>query len=134
MSKSTDRTEAIETLRKLLPPGSVVYTSLRGVARSGMTRWIDVHAIIDNEPRWLGGYVARATGYNLDDRKQGLRVSGCGMDMGYHVVNTLSAILYPEGFTCIGEGCPSNDHSNGDRDYAPHEHKSGDYALKHRWL
>lgn len=32
----------------------------------------------------------------------------------------ISRVLYPQGFGCIGEGCPSNDHSNGDRDYTPH--------------
>lgn len=37
-------------------------------------------------------------------------------------------------FECIGHGCPSNDHCNGDRDYTPHHHNSGGYALKHRWL
>lgn len=30
--------------------------------------------------------------------------------------------------------CPSNDHSNGDRDYTQHHHSSGGYALSHRWL
>lgn len=30
--------------------------------------------------------------------------------------------------------CHSNDHSNGDRDYSPHHHSSGGYALAQRWL
>lgn len=30
--------------------------------------------------------------------------------------------------------CGSNDHSNGDRDYSPHHHSSGGYALRQEWL
>jgi hypothetical protein len=47
------------------------------------------------------------------------------MDMGFHVVYNLSSALYRGGFGCIGDKpvrCPSNDHSNGDRDYTPHMH------------
>ena len=54
--------------------------------------------------------------------------------MGFAVIYELSQALFPKGFECIGEKCPSNDHSNGDRDYTPHHHNSGGYALKHRWM
>lgn len=40
--------------------------------------------------------------------------------MGFHVVYGLARTLWPDGYGCIGEHCPSNDHSNGDRDYTPH--------------
>ena len=57
------------------------------------------------------------------------------MEMGFSLVYTLSSTLYPEGFKCIGYGrCPSNDHRNGDRDYSPHQHDSGGYAINHEWL
>ena len=105
----------------------------------------------DGSPRvWAYGWnAAKALGYTMDRDREGLRVSGCGMDMGFHVVYSLSRVLYPDGFECIGEGCPSNDHSNGDRDYtphlnggkAPHEpgyvahwHSNGGYALRQRWV
>ena len=35
---------------------------------------------------------------------------------------------------CIGAGCPSNDHINGDRNHTPHLHESGGYALRQRWI
>jgi hypothetical protein len=41
-------------------------------------------------------------------------------------------VLWPDGWTCIGEKCPSNDHFNGDRNYEPHLHKSGAYAITKR--
>ena len=65
---------------------------------------------------------------------EGVPVSGCGMDMGFQIVYCLSSALYPDGFDCIGKDCLANDHFNGDRDYTPHRHNDGGYALKQRWL
>jgi hypothetical protein len=50
------------------------------------------------------------------------------MDMGFALVHELSGRLYPDGFGCLGERCPSNDHRNGDRDYTPHDPHAGDSA------
>jgi len=139
-AKETERQDAIEELRKVLRPGDTVYTILRHVSRSGMTRGIDVYRMADKQPVWITGYVGKAIGQPQSfkdwNNSYGLRISGCGMDMGFHVVNTLSYILFPDSFECIGEGCPANDHVNGDRDYTPHMHSkgAGAYALKHEWL
>jgi hypothetical protein len=61
------------------------------------------------------------------------------MDTGFHLVYNLGYVLFPLGFECTGcdeppNLCPSNDHSNGDRDYAPHNHKDGGYALRSQWI
>jgi hypothetical protein len=125
--------ECRERLQSLIKPGDTVYCVLRHVSRSGMMRVIDLHIIKDGEPVWIGRTVADFLGYSYKDN--GLRVTGCGMDMGFAVVYELSHKLFPDGFGCIGKNCPSNDHSNGDRDYTPgHPHTSGGYALKHRWI
>lgn len=133
-----DRDAAKDALRELVPPGTTVYTILRHVSRSGMSRRIDLYVIQDGESRWLSGYYKTAEG--ITNRKyEAITVQGCGMDMGYHLVYNLSRMLYPDGFTCVGDGspstcCPSNDHSNGDRDHTPHLHRDGGYALRQRWL
>lgn len=136
-----ERDEAIARLRELLPPGSIVTTVLRHVSRSGMQRSIScVIASPDGPdrnqaiPHDIDYWVRHATGLPFDRNHGGLKVNGCGMDMGFHLVYSLSRILYRDTFTCIGERCPSNDHSNGDRDYSPHTHSDGGYALRHRWL
>ena len=48
-----DRQEAIEHLRTMLQPGDTVYTVLRNVSRSGMSRGIDLYMIQDNKPVWI---------------------------------------------------------------------------------
>lgn len=131
-----ERAEAIERLRAAMPPGSTVYTQLQHVSRSGMMRHISVRTSLEGLHDWD---VAAAVGYSLAPR-EGIKVSGAGMDMGFHLIYNLSYVLYPDGFDCVaaelpiherGRTCPSNDHSN--REHNLH-HKDGGYALKQRWL
>lgn len=121
--------DSLEYLAGLLQPGDTVLTVLKHVSRSGTNRKI---ATIFKDQN-ISGYVADAVDMKWTD-DGAVSVSGCGMDMGFHLVYNLSSALFPQGFICIGENCPSNDHSNGDRDYTPHHHHDGGYALKQRWL
>lgn len=132
--------KSIAHLRSLLKPGDTVYTTLRHVSRSGMNRRItlcvgDGKAVTNitwHAAHALGDPIKNRAGYVQD---VGISVSGCGMDMGFNLVYNLSRVLFPQGFDCIGERCPSNDHSNGDRNHAPHKHTGdGGYALRHAWL
>lgn len=140
-AQQTETAQNIETLRAMIPAGTTVYTILRNVSSSGMSRNIDVYVMIDNEPRWISGYVRDIL--EMPEAKDGsIRVGGCGMDMGVSLVYGLSRRLFPDGFDCIGEhdnyyrDCPSNDHSNIRRDNPelPKHHSDGGYALKHRWM
>lgn len=69
---------------------------------------------------WYSYNIVKAGIGSWDDKREAIRVGGVGMDMGFHIVYELGAILFPDGFGCTGEGCRSSDHSNGDRDYTPH--------------
>lgn len=139
-AQKAEQDAAIERLRGMLKPGDTLHTVLRHVSASGMTRSIDVYKLTwdferaQPDRQWLSRLVATATDTRFDEKREAVSVGGAGMDMGFHLVYSLSYRLYPDGFTCIGERCPSNDHSNGDRDYSPHHHNSGGYALRHEWL
>jgi hypothetical protein len=132
MSKSAreeKRAEAIRDLRKMLKPGDTVYTVLRHVSASGMTRGIDLYIIRKNVPVWITAYVGHAidSPQSLKDwrEQRGLRVQGCGMDMGFHVVYSLGCALFPKGFKVEGRG------RNGDT--SGHDNDGG-YALNQKWL
>lgn len=142
-AQQAERQEAIDQLREWIKPGDTVYTILTHVSRSGMQRQIRVlvpyhradGSIDFLHPNYsvsqaLGWPQATRNGRRLD----GIKVDGAGMDMGFHLVYSLGRVLFGDGWTCIGEGCPSNDHTNGDRNYQPHPHGDGGYALKQRWL
>lgn len=115
-----DIDEALERTRKLCPPGKTIYTVLEHVSASGMTRWIKCYTIDGDELAFLSGYIETLTGYMRDKTgpRDGNKIAGCGMDMGYAIVYDLGRKLYPN-------GAPGTD---------PHALRDGGYALKHRWL
>lgn len=140
-AKEKDRQERIEKLREIVKPGDTVYTLLRHVSRSGMYRVISLYVMKDNAPVWLDGYAAPLLeGY--DERHEGCKAGGCGMDMGFHLVYNLSYALYPT-YPCQIKirpneyrPCASPDHVNRGREEwesGDREHRDG-YALKHQWM
>ena len=72
-----------------------LYTSLKHVSSSGMSRDMKVLAVVDGQIRDVTWYVSKIIG-TLKERngQRVIRVGGCGMDMGFHVVYTVSAVLY----------------------------------------
>lgn len=138
VGKQKLRETAIGRLREMLKPGDTVYSVLRNVSRSGMSRQIDFYVIESDSatggtrPFCISGWVAEALDYPTADFGA-LKVGGCGMDMGFAVVYALAGTLYPYGFACIGKDkrCPSNDHSNREHHKI---HKDGGYALRHSWV
>ena len=117
-------TEAREQLLAMLKPGSTVWTVVKHVARSGMSRHISCYVIQGADIRWIDGYVAKVTGYPVDREREALRVGGCGMDRGFEVVYDLGYRLWPKGDGATVTG------RNGDT--APET--DGGYLLHQRWL
>lgn len=133
--KEQERNEAIERLKSMLKPGQTVYTVLRHVSASGMSRRIDVYTFNkDGSKNYLSYNVAKALGYTLTD--DGIRVGGTGMDMGFHLVYTLSRTLFRDGFRCTGKNCVANDHFNEGtpRDGKRKHRGDGGYALRQEWI
>ncbi len=128
--------EARATLREHIKPGATIYTSLQHVSSDGMSRRIRVYVVRDGRIWDITWWTANACGFRYNTKHEALVVGGAGMDMGYHVAYSLASALYRGHFTCIGEGCPSNDHVNGDpKGYeVGHEHTDGGYSLRHSWL
>jgi hypothetical protein len=141
--QKAEQQDACAKLREWIKPGDTVYTILDHVSRSGMSREIRVlipytrdDGTIDFlHPNYL---VSQALGWRQSSRgggrRDGIVIGGCGMDMGFHLVFTLSRVLFRGAFECIGDKCPANDHVNGDRDRTPHKHSDAGYALRQRWL
>jgi hypothetical protein len=165
--QQTERQDAIARLRDWIKPGDTVYTILDHVSASGMSRAIRVvlptiaGATLESavpgsqstdyirrdslsieflHPNWAVGKALGLRHWKRDGREQdALVVGGGGMDMGFHLVNSLSYALYGDGYQCLGKGrCPSNYHVNHRLSTDGPEsfdlrHTDG-YALRHRWL
>jgi hypothetical protein len=90
-----------------------------------MSRRIHCYISRKGEIYDITGYVALVLGYRRHDRDGGFSVGGCGMDMGFHVVHTLSYALH--GYA--GAGWRGKvDESNRLSAIRP------GYTLTHRWL
>lgn len=146
-----DQKDAFEWLRKMLKPGDTVHTILDNVSRSGMSRDIRIVVLRDGEalhPNWS---VRVLLGYPSAKHGDGMRVGGCGMDMGFHIVHSLGYALFGQEAE-HGMGKEANELRKAilaaDTHYftqggkkAPDPNKPGrewfggaGYALKHRWL
>lgn len=89
-----ERDEAMATLRRILKPGQTVYTILRHVSDSGMSRDIGIVLIQDNLVFHPNYAVASVLDLRMGRSSDSVRVNGCGMDMGFSIVYDLGAALY----------------------------------------
>lgn len=114
-------------LLKLLDGNREIYTSLKRVSSSGMSRHIALYIAKDSSIIDITYYAAKILGYKRSPDTGGLIVGGCGMDMGFHCVYSLSRMLFPDGFKLkAGEYGRNGDKSGYDKD--------GGYCLNQRWL
>jgi hypothetical protein len=98
--QANERDNAITSLRSLLSPGDTVHTIIRSVSSSGISRTMSLYVVKDNRLVNITYYTARALNWTLRDvnGSRVMRVGGCGMDMGFHAVNTLSSVILSDGY------------------------------------
>lgn len=92
-TKRQEQAEALAQLTEQLKDGDTVYTVLKQVSGSGMYRHIQPVIIRDNKPLYLTWSVAHALMWPYKAKTHSVGVSGCGMDMGFHMVDALSRAL-----------------------------------------
>lgn len=95
-AKQTERDEAIKELRAMLKPGDTVYTLVRRVARSGMSRDISLFVMKGGELQGITYTAAMAMGDRMsrDRSHNAIAVGGCGMDMCFATVYNLAATIF----------------------------------------
>lgn len=125
MGTIRERQEATMKLHEVLSPGDTIFTVLRHVSPSGLTRWISPFIVRDGTPEdisWLAAVVLEAS---VSSRYGGVKMEGVGIDMGFALVYNLSSQLFPDGFAVEGRG------RNGDMSGWDHD---GGYALRREWM
>lgn len=90
---TSEQAKALEFLRQFLRKGTKIYTLLRHVSAAGTRRHIDLYVVKQNEPIRITWSAAVMLDWAYSKRWEALQVDGCGMDMGYHAVHTLSALI-----------------------------------------
>ena len=90
---------AMDRLISYVPRGRRVYTLIRHVSRSGMSREISlfvadaVGCII-----CIDYFVKTVLGRRIG-KHDGIVIQGCGMDMGYALVHDLGEVLHNSGYS-----------------------------------
>jgi hypothetical protein len=96
--QAIDKELARMELRKIFAKQDrpTVYTVLRHVSQSGMSRDISLLIVEDGRLRNITYLAGKALGDKMKDRNGQwvIRVNGCGMDMGFHLVYSLSSVTY----------------------------------------
>lgn len=114
--KREQKENSLATLKNLVQEGDTIYTSLQSVSSTGMSRRLNIFIVKDNNIVNITWHVANVLEYRYNDQKESLVIGGCGMDMGYHVVYSLSSVL---GYKKSGMG---------------NENTGNCYGLNHKWL
>jgi hypothetical protein len=93
-----ERSESIERLRTLFAGNEkpLIYTIMRHVSSSGMNRDISLFYASSAGLTNITYSAALALNWPLSEKSghRAIRVSGAGMDMGFHLVYTLSSVVY----------------------------------------
>jgi hypothetical protein len=96
--KELEQNESIERLRQLFAGDAkpVIHTINRHTSSSGMTRDISLLYIKGGAIHNITYSASLALGWSLSEKSgnRAIRVSGTGMDMGFHTVYTLSSVLF----------------------------------------
>jgi hypothetical protein len=99
--KQSEKEVARENLRSTISMAQTdnsgrptIYTILRRVSRSGMNRKISVIVIYAGTPMDISYWTATALGEKCRnvDGYNAVNVDGCGMDMGYHLADTVARL------------------------------------------
>jgi hypothetical protein len=104
-----------QLLAHYVSEGSTVYTVLRSVSSSGMSRTLSLKVAKDGKILDLTYYAGIVLDWPIVEvnGSRALRVGGCGMDMGFHTVYSLSRGLFGEEGQAL--------------------HCDAGYALNHAW-
>lgn len=96
--KAAYRQQSVDRLKSLIQQASAVlkpdnsdptvFSVVRSVAKSGMTRHIDFFLIVDGQLLCITGDISAVLGIRIA-KTGGLFVQGCGMDMAYHIVDSV---------------------------------------------
>jgi hypothetical protein len=87
-----------QLLTHYVSEGDTIYTVLRSVSSSGMSRTLSLKVAKEGKILDLTYYASILLEWPLVEvnGSRALRVGGCGMDMGFHTVYSLSRVLFRE--------------------------------------
>ena len=77
---------------------TTIWALCRHVSSGGATRVLSFFVVKDNTIICIDWFLQEFLGYKSHKKFDGVVIKGCGMDMGFHVVYSLSRKLYDDGY------------------------------------
>jgi hypothetical protein len=107
-----------QLLEYYLSEGDTVYTLIRTIAPSGMSRTISLKVAKEGRILDLTYFASVVLGWPLVEANgsRALRVGGAGMDMGFHTVYTLARVLFRDKYEGQADAVDAG------------------YSLQHAWI
>lgn len=93
-----EKTTAQNKLTELLPKGTEVYTLVRSVSKSGMSRRISFFVVNDGKLEDIDWLLIRAGIGKRRGHDNGLYVTGTGMDMCFGMVYDIGHTIHNDGY------------------------------------
>lgn len=96
---AADRIEALENLTRWLERGQTLFITLRHRSESGMSRYYDVFIIEDKDLiriTWAA-CAAGEYGHSYDDRRDALRINGCGFSGAQEITEGIAHAVFNDG-------------------------------------
>jgi hypothetical protein len=90
--------ESLAKLQAYLPIGSTVYTMVRHISASGMSKRISAFTVVNGEIVDIDYLLIRAELGKTRGDKQGLYVTGVNLSLEYHLVHNLGRTLHSDGY------------------------------------
>lgn len=92
------RNECINNLKNWIKEDDTIYYIVKNVSSSGMYRHIDFYKfdVADGKivKSWLSYNIAKALDYPFKEKTNCVGVSGCGMNMAFHVISQMAEALF----------------------------------------
>ena len=89
---------AKDNMGRYVNEGDTIYTIVKKVAPSGMSRQMSVIVRTDTGISNISWWVARALGYRMCKDRSCFSIAGCGQDMGFAVAYDIGATLFGDGY------------------------------------
>ena len=104
-----EKTKALRELKRLCK-GRRIYARVNCVSRSGMSREITFRVLKNNRLWNITGLIQKVTNYSWGRSWDGIRVSGCGMDMIFDTLYVVNSIGIKYGV--VKKSKTKTDHEN----------------------
>ena len=94
---SEEKERELKKLQDWIKPDQKVWTKVTHIAQSGMSRSIEPYIVVGRDIINITYSESVVLDLPIHQRHGGVKIPGCGMDMGFKLIDDLGYVLYGKG-------------------------------------